>query len=433
MNERWLLSRRALLGGLGGLGLSTLLPPSRSRAAGAPSRLIIVHVPEGMFQGAPRPVNGAASFGGILSPLDPYRSQVTVLNNLFMASRDSGPGGDGHARGVPHMLTGTELMPDGNGGGPSVDQHIARAIGKDSRFPSLEFATRIYWKGLNARAIWAGPGQVVPAMQDPWSAYARIFADALPTSTTPTAPKIDLRRSALDYAVAELARLRGRLASTDRERLDSYQTSLRDIERRIAMVAPADAATCTPPALGNSLDPQAEPNYPFIGRLQTDLMVAAMQCGLTRVATLQWSASNDQCRYSWLGINTVGHSLAHNTDNCDPTGSKKIMVNHWYAEQFAYLLGKLSAIPEGDGTMLDNTAVLWVSEFGNSNGHTPTNLMWVLMGNAGGYFRKGGSVLDCGGRSTNDVHASLCHAFGLPDQTYGNPKFCDGPLDALRS
>ena len=196
--------------------------------------------------------------------------------------------------------------------------------------------------------------------------------------------------------------------------------------------SPPAATGCNPPMLGSSMDVKAEPNYPQIGKLQMDMMVSALQCGLTRVASLQWGNSNDQCSYSWLGIKTLGHYMAHNNNNCDPDRSKKLKTYRWYSEQAAYLLGRLSAIPEGNGTMLDNTLVLWASEFGESNGHVSNNLMWLLMGNADGQFRSG-RVLNCGGRSTNDLLTSLCNAFGIADKTYGNPAYCAGPLSSTAS
>jgi hypothetical protein len=242
---------------------------------------------------------------------------------------------------------------------------------------------------------------------------------------------VDLRRSALDYALEEIATLRGRLPASDVVRLDSYQESLRDIERRLSTAMPPVSGSCTPPSLGGEVDVRAESNYPMIGKLQMDIMVAALQCGVTRVASLQWGNSNDQCTYSWLGVNTLGHDMAHNNSNCDPNGSKKLTTYKWYSEQAAYLLEKLNSVPEGTGTMLDNTVVLWASEFGESNGHHSTNLMWLLMGNANGYFRSG-RVINCGGKSVSDVHTSLANAFGLPDQSFGNPDYCDGPLADLR-
>jgi hypothetical protein len=442
MDERWLISRRAVLGGIGLAGVSCFLPKGSSRAlaqTAAPTRLMVVHVPEGMWRSASRPSASGSTFGPIFGPLDPYKADLTFINNLSMKSRDKGPGGDGHHRGVPHMLTGIEMLDEGNAGGASIDQKIANAIGGSSKYKSLQLAVRIIYGDTNARPIWSAPGRVVPALQNPWDAYTRIFgsgtmmpATSMPSGTpAPTAPKVDIRKSALDYALSEVMTLRGKLSAPDRERLDSYQESLRDIERRLT--APMlSAADCVQPTLGNKIDHASEANYPTIGKLQMDLAVASLQCGVTRVVSLQWGNSNDQCRYPWLGVNAIGHDLAHNNGNVDGNGSKKTTVFNWYSQQFAYLLGKLKNIKEGAGTMLDNTVVLWVSEFGESNGHSGDNLLWVLMGNAGGYFKQG-QVLNVAGRSTNDLHATLQNAFGIPDKIFGGAAYCSGAINELKA
>jgi hypothetical protein len=427
MDPRWILSRRALLGGIGVIGASAYLTRGRRAHAAPPTRLLVVHVPEGMWDGAARPATGATQLGPILEALQPYQSRITVLNNLNMESRDNGPGGDGHHRGVVHMFTGIEMMDEENAGGASVDQKIASVIGKGTTFPSLQFAVRIIYGDTNSRPIWSGPGKVVPAMQSPWDAYKRIFAKSSTTATASSAPKFDLRKSTLDYALQETATLRTKLGAKDRALLDSYQDSLRDIEKRLTALP---AGGCGMPTLGNQVDVKAEANYPAVGRLQMDMIVAAFQCGLTRVASLQWGNSNDQCTYSWLGVNTLGHDIAHNNNDCDPKDEKKLKVYKWYSEQAAYLLGKLDAIPEGDGTMLDNTLVVWASEFSNSEAHASDKLMWMVMGNSGGYF-KSGKVLDCNGRSCNDLMVALCNAFGLPDTKFGNPAYCHGPISGL--
>jgi hypothetical protein len=444
MDERWLISRRAVLGGIGLAGVSCFFPKGSLRSAKAqaapPTRLMIVHVPEGMWGSASRPTANGASFGPIYGPLDAYKSDLTFLNKLSMKSRDKGPGGDGHHRGVPHMLTGIEMVDEGNAGGPSIDQKIASVIGKGSKYASLQLAVRIVYGDTNSRPIWSAPSRVVPAIQSPWDAYTRIFGNSSMMSTTTmmgntgsaAAPaKFDLRKSALDYANAEVTSLSARLSAADKERLQSYQDSLRDIERRLT--APmATTADCSPPMLGTKVDAAAEANYQAVGKLQMDLAVAAMQCGVTRVVSLQWGNSNDQCRYPWLNVGAIGHDLAHNNGNCDPSGSKKTQVFNWYSQQFAYLLGKLKNVAEGPGTMLDNTVVVWVSEFGESNGHSPDNLLWVLAGNANGYFKQG-QVLDCGGRSTNDLHTSLQNAFGIADAKFGGAAYCAGPLPNLKA
>jgi len=422
MNKKWLSSRRALLGGLGAAGAFALLPRSQAVAqASTPKRFIVVHVPEGMWSDAERPAVGAASLGPIFGPLDPFRARLTALDGLELRSRDNGPGGDGHHRGVPHMLTCTEMADDANAGGPSIDQKIASLIGSDTKFRSLQFAVRIVYGDTNAALIWGAARERLPAMQDPWEAYQRIFGDFTPTE--PTTPRIDLRRSALDHAVSEIAALSPKLAASDRERLESYHTSLRDIERRLDSIP--SPGTCVQPVLGNEMDARAESLYPDMGKLQMDLMVAALRCDVTRVASLQWGNSNDQCSYPWLGVNTLGHDLAH-SDASD----KKQTVYNWYAKQFAYLLGELDAVQEGAGTMLDNTVVLWASEFGDSNGHKGEDLLWLLMGNAGGYLKQG-QVLQLNNRSVSDLHATIGNAFGVPDRTFGNPAYSDGPIEGL--
>ncbi len=443
MDERWLISRRAVLGGIGLAGVSAFMPkggilsPRAWAQAAPPTRLIVVHVPEGMWRSAVRPKVG--NFGPIWEPLTPHAADITFLNNLAMKSRDKGPGGDGHHRGVPHMFTGTEMLDEGNAGGPSIDQKIAGSIGGSTKFKSLQLAVRIIYGDTNSRPIWSAPGRVVPALQSPWEAYTRIFGNgSTPPATsmpgggsTPQPPAVNLRKSALDFALADVTSLRAKLSARDRERLDTYQESLRDIERRLA--APmTSTADCAPPMLGNKIDAAAEANYPTVGKLQMDLVVAAMQCGVTRVASLQWGNSNDQCRYPWLGVNAMGHDLAHNNGNVDGSGAKKQTVFNWYAQQLAYLLTKLKSVAEGPGTMLDNTVVLWASEFGESNGHSPNNLLWVVAGNAGGYFKQG-QVLDVAGRSTNDVHTNLMNAFGMSDASFGNAAYCNGAIPQLRA
>ena len=439
MNERFVLSRRALLGSLGALGVSAMLPrryTSGAQAQTIPTRFIAVHVPEGMWGGAPRPAAGGTSLGTIFDAFQAHQPKINTMLNLNMKSRDKGPGGDGHHRGVPHMFTGTEMQNESNAGGISVDQKVANAIGKMSPIASLQLAVRIVYGDTNSKPLWSGAGRAVPAQQSPWEAYKRVFANVMPTA--PVAgekPPFDMRKSALDYSLAEVTSLRAKLGAADQHMLDSYHESLRDIERRLTTLPPpttgGGSAGCQPPMLGTAVDIKSESNYIKIGQLQMDLMVAAMQCNVTRVASLQWGNSNDQCSYSWLGVNNIGHDLAHNNNNCDPSGAKKLKVFQWYSTQAKYLLDKLAAIPEGSGTMLDNTLILWASEFSDSNGHASDKLLWFLMGNAGGYF-KTGKIINTNGKSTNDVHTSICNAFGITDTTFGNPAYCGGPLAELR-
>ena len=173
------------------------------------------------------------------------------------------------------------------------------------------------------------------------------------------------------------------------------------------------------------MDVKAKANFPAVSKLQMDLMAAALQCGATNVASLQHGNSVDQCTYPWLGIRRSGHDLSHGTSHADQP-----KVYKWYAEQFAYLLGKLDAVKEGTGTMLDNTVVLWCMEFGDSYGHRLRNLLWFVAGNAGGFLKQG-QVLKFPGSSISDLHATLQNAFGIKEQTFGDAAYCKGPIAGM--
>ena len=422
-NKPWLCSRRAFMGGLGAAGFSHLLPNGRPAHAqvGTPKRFVAVYVPEGMWAGADRPSAGANTLGSVFGPMDPFRSKLIALDGLNLASAIADrPGVDNHHR-LPHLLGSTKMVNGVTGGGPTLDQKIAKVIGGNSTFESLQFGVQIIYTDGSGRLIWKERGQQLPPIEDPWKAYERIFGNAV----APTEPKFDLRKSALDYSLGEIANVQSRLAASDRVRVESYQESLRDIEKRLDALGGGGANACAAPEIGSQIDARSKSNFPKISELQIDLMVAAFRCGATNVASLQYGNSVDQCNYPWLGVNRSGHDLSHGSNR---SGQQK--VYDWYSQQFAYLMGKLDAVPEGNGTMLDNTVVLWVSEFGNSSSHSMSNVMWFLMGNVGGYFRTG-QVLKLNGRSTSDLHATIANAFGIPDQKFGDPEHCDGPIAAL--
>ena len=411
--------------GLGAAGFTHLLPNGRPAfAQAAPKRFVAVYVPEGMWSGADRPAAGGSSLGSVFGPMDPFRDQVIALDGLNLTSAMADrPGVDNHHR-LPHLLGSTKMVNGVTGGGPTLDQKIAKVVGANSTFESLQFGVQIIYTDGSGRLVWKERGEQLPPIEDPVKAHERIFGNGM-GGATPAEPKFDLRKSALDYSLGEIASVQSRLGASDRVRVESYQDSLRDIEKRLGALGSGPGANaCAAPQVA-SMDTRSKANFPKISELQIDLMVAAFQCGATNVATLQYGNSVDQCNYPWLGVNRSGHDLSHGSNR---SGQQK--VYNWYSTQFAYLMGKLKAVPEGNGTMLDNTAILWVSEFGNSSSHSMANVMWFLMGNVGGYF-KTGQVLKMNGRSTSDVHATIANAFGIPEPKFGDPEHCTGPIAAL--
>ena len=443
--KKWPVSRRAFLGGLGAVGFSHLLPNGRlAHAQSAPKRFVAIYVPEGMWSGVERPT--AASFGSVFGPMDPFKSKIVGFDGFDLASAIADrPGVDNHHR-LPHLLGCTKMVNGVTGGGPTIDQRIAKVVGASSTFESLQFGVQIVYTDGSGRLVWKASGQQLPPMENPAMAYSRIFAGGAAPQPQPMpgqpmpAPgpaPFDLRKSALDYSLGEIASVQPRLGASDKMKLDSFQSSLRDIEKRLAGLgggsspggpgpsAPVGGA-CTKPNVADApADIKAKANFPKIAQLQMDMIAASFQCGITNVATLQFGNSVDQCNYPWLGVNRSGHDLSHGSARAN-----QVKVYNWYSQQFAYLMGKLQAVPEAGGTMLDNTVVIWVSEFGNSSSHSMSNLMWFMGGNIGGFF-KTGQIIKNPGRSVSDIHASIIKAYGIPDEKFGDPAHCSGVVPGL--
>jgi hypothetical protein len=252
MNKQWMLSRRALLGGLAATGAYAVMPRrfrNTAKAQAIPTRVIYVHVPEGMWSGAPKPRAGSTDLGPIFEAVQGWQDRILVVDNMNMASRDHGPGGDGHHRGVPHMFTCTEMRDENNAGGMSIDQRIAGHIGGDSPFRSIQLADRIVYRDTNSTVIWSGPGAVMRPEESPFRAYDRIFAGVTPGAPPMSEPGFSLKKSVLDHAIADTAALRSRLTATDQVLLDSYQDSLRDLERRLGSMPETEPSGCVLPEL----------------------------------------------------------------------------------------------------------------------------------------------------------------------------------------
>ena len=253
IRRQWLLSRRQLLGGITGVGVCSLLPCPRAAAQSTiPKRLIIVYVPEGMWPGAPRP--SGTSLGAILEPLEPFSDYVNVLNGLDLKLLRRGPGIDQHHR-IPQLLTGVRLRDANSAGGPSVDQHIAGHIRGDTPFPSIQLGVRVNTSSTTGAFVstGAGVGNRLQPELNPWSAFNRFFSNLPSNPGSQTPGPFDFRTSVLDHSLREIETLRNRLSSTDRERLDTYRGSLRELETRLSAPLPTGRPlSCVAPDLAIS-------------------------------------------------------------------------------------------------------------------------------------------------------------------------------------
>jgi hypothetical protein len=183
------------------------------------------------------------------------------------------------------------------------------------------------------------------------------------------------------------------------------------------------------PELGPGVINENE-NIPRLSRMQIDLLVNSLQNDLARVATLQYTNSVGNAKMRWLGVEEGHHSLSHDPDLNKESQEKLTKINTWFCEELAYLVRKLNSIPEpgGDGTLLDNTLIVWTNELGKGNSHTLDNIPFVLLGNGCGF--KMGRSLKFERAAHNRLWVAIANAMGHEISTFGNPKLCEGgPLN----
>jgi hypothetical protein len=437
------LSRRTVLRGLGGVAIGLPLldaMSARAQTASPPTRFIAVFNPCGNVAANWTPTGTETSFqlSPILAPLQPHVSKCLFLADVNMESTYHGPG-EGHMMGMAGLLSGTELQagnlftdgsgtPAGWGGGISIDQEIAKHIAPGTRFTSLELGVQVAVDDVWGRISYLGPGQPLPPENNPVNVFNRVFAGVTGGSTPPGPTFRDkARTSVLDLVQEDLQSVSSRLGTNDKLKLDAHLTAIRSLEQRLQVLT-TTATTCTKPGTPPTLDVMADSNYPQIGQLQTDLLVAALACDLTRVGTIQWSYSRSYTYPTFIGISDGHHDLSHKTD---ATSLQKLTtINTWYSTQFASLLAKLDAIQEGGGTLLDHTVIFWGNELNDGAAHTRRSMPFVLAGGGSGRLRPG-RFLKCGGANHNNLLVSCLNACGVPATTFGNPAYCSGPLANL--
>jgi hypothetical protein len=437
------LSRRTVLRGAGGVAIALpfleAMRPARALAAATPpppKRFLVFFSPNGTIPNAWRPTGSETSFTlpTILAPLEPHKGDIIVIQGVDQ----QGGGGDGHQNGMGGMLTGTTMNPgpfkggDGStagwAAGISVDQRIANEIGKTTKFKSLELGVQCGGADNWGRMSYAGSDQPIPPEVSPYAAFTRIFAD-LNADPQGLAKLQAQRKTILDSVMGQFTTVKSKLGAEDGRKLDAHLTAVHDIEMRLG--TGAAGTSCIKPTPGATIDVRANDNFPAVGKLQMDLLVMALACDLTRVGSIQWNRSVGGARFTWLDIAEGHHALSHEGDSNLDAVDKLTRINKWYAEQFAYLIGKLKAIPDGTGTLLDNTVVLWCNELGKGNSHTRNDAPYVLAGRAGGALQTGRFLSYTGTTPHNNLLVSLINAMGIPATTFGKPEWCTGPLARL--
>lgn len=441
------IDRRTLLRGAGGVALAMpfleMMHDSRpAKADPFPKRFIGFFTGLGQVRSAWAPTGTETNFtlGQVLSPLDPHKQSLLIMEGIDMESAYHGPG-DPHQTGIAHSLAGTEMQ-DGNlfpyacnpaamvgwGGGISIDQYLGGQIGGATKYPTLEFGVQVQYANASSRFAYAGPGQPVPPEDSPWNMFDRLFKDLMIDPTVSEQQKKQ-RRRVLDAVMDDYKSINRRVGKADRIKLEQHLTAVDKIATQLDKPG-SIGGVCQIPTLTDPIDIYANDNYPLIAKLQLDLLAMAFACDLTRVATIQWSATQAGKVFTWLGQSETHHSLSHSGDGDVARQTQLVDIGNWHAKQLAYLISALKAIPEGNGSVFDNTVIFWCTDISRGNTHARRDMPYLMAGSAGGHF-KTGRHLKYNGDYHNNLLVSILNAMGLPDTTFGNPAYCTGALPGL--
>jgi hypothetical protein len=444
------LSRRGLLRGAGSAALAV---PFVRGALAAPVpgrfRLIVLMQTNGTSQGNFWPsADLAPGSSPILAPLlsDPVlRARTTVIKGLF--DHDAGAVGNAHDIGFAGLWSGYRTRGtffDPWGGGISIDQLLEQSLPLPEPHPTINcgvLASSVpNFKAHRASFSYRGPARQVPTQTDIMRLYATVFAPLAGTGADANLraraeQRLRQQRSVLDYVAADLRALRGRVDGAERDKLDAHAEALRSFETRLGRAAdpaPEDAARCAAVAQPQQrLDLADEANVPELVRLMLDFIAAAAACNLTRIVTFQFGNAGEQWRFGWLGINENSHAdIAHRDDGKNPVVTAKLIkMNVWYAEQVAHLARALGAIPEGNGTALDNTLIVWGNEQATGT-HGLDDIPVVFLGRAAGRLGRTGVLVDAGPQDYHRLGTSVLGLMGVPATGFGEQPRC-GPLQGL--
>ncbi|MDP6679764.1 MAG: DUF1552 domain-containing protein, partial [Verrucomicrobiota bacterium] len=378
-------------------------------------RLVVMFSPNGTIPKNfwPEATGSDFELKEILKPLAPFRDRMLVLNGLNNKVRGDG---DSHMRGMSCLLTGIELYPGNIQGGShtpagwakgiSIDQEIKNFLqNRDAtrtRFGSLEFGVGVSDRADPwTRMSYAGPNQPIAPTDDPYQMYKKLYGQLRDR---------DSLLSVLDTVHDDLKRISKKINAEDRRLLEEHAGFVRQMEQEFGH-ADSTALVTPPPKFRTGVTNQND-NTPRLSRMQIDLMVNSFVNDFARVSTLQYTKSVGQARMNWLDIKDTHHTLSHETDKNEEAVDKLTRINKWFAGELAYLAKRLAETPEpgNNGSLLDNTTIVWTNELGKGNSHTLRNIPFVLIGNGMGFQM--GRSLNFKGVAHNRLLMALARGVG---------------------
>lgn len=443
------LSRRTLLRGIGtAIALPYLdamtpafaAPANTAAAVKKAVRTAFVYIPNGAVMDKWTPKDAGTSFEltPILKPLERHRQEMLVLTGLADRNGNAlGDGGGDHARAAASFLTG--VHPKKTAGsdihvGISADQIIAKQLAGTTRLASLELGcddSRVvgscdtgYSCAYTNSISWRGPASPMPPETNPRLVFERLFGtEDYSLDAETRARRAEYRKSILDMARERTGKLMGELGPSDKRKVDEYLYAIREIETRIAQ-AEKENRDITPSIEKPSGIPIAFSDYI---RMMYDLQVIAFQADLTRVTTTMVGREGSVRVYPEVGVPDPHHPLSHHRNNPEWL-AKLAKINTYHTELFAYFIDRLKSTPDGDGSLLDHSMIVYGGGISDSNRHLHENLPVLLFGRGDGSLKPGRHVIYEKEIPVTNLFLSIMDKMGLRPETVGDS---DGQVEHL--
>ncbi len=422
------IPRRTVLRGLGATVALPLLDgmvPALTALAQTPARPInrfgVMYVVNGMIMENWTPAAEGATYEltPTLAALAPYRDQVSVLSGLACVPTPGRPGG-AHAKASTRFLT--DVSPPTSetwlDAGVSVDQLIARDAGQHTQLASLELAIE---SGETAGACdvgfacaytntisWRSANTPLPTENNPRVVFERLFGDSVSTDPKARRTRIAQDKSVLDSVIQEAATLKGSLGQNDRVKIVEYLDAIRDVERRIQRAEEQSARELPivehPAGVPATFDDHVQ--------LMCDLQVLAYQADLTRVVTFMLGREFSGVTFPQIGVPDAHHPITHHQQ--EPEKIVKVAkINAYQVTKFAYLLERMRATPDGDGSLLDHATLIYGTGMGDCNAHDPRNIPVLLAGGGAGHLKGGRHIRYPKETPLANLHLTLLDKFGV--------------------
>ncbi|GAB5403210.1 MAG: DUF1552 domain-containing protein [Aureliella sp.] len=429
------LPRRAVLRGAGAaLGLPMLqcmMPKTRLRASEPekpPVRLAWVFFPNGTNPDRWQPETTGKDWEikESLEALREFKSDVSVLSGLAQVNaRSLGDGPGDHARSAAAFLTGAHPVKTSGANmraGKSADQIAADYYGRSTRLSSIELGTEMgrgagscdsgYACAYSNNISWRTATQPMAKEINPKLAFERLFGNG--AGSNPAQHALRFRRSILDIVAEDASDLTRTLGARDKQKLDEYFTSVRDVEKRIDRLGdpvPQDVFTQRP-------DGKPDDNAAHI-RLMYDMLVLAFKTDTTRIGTFMLGNEGSNKTYPTIGVNDGHHQLSHH-QNDEEKVRKIAAIDKFFAEQFAYFIKQLKETPDGDGTLLDNCMIVYGGAIRDGNRHDHDDLPILLAGRGGGRVTSGLHTRYEHETPLNNLYLAMLDAVGVPTSSFGD-------------